>query len=56
MIIAPVLSGELLDNLGLDTGGYIAVVLYSVSLFVAGVLGGFLKETKDKNIEQGIDK
>lgn len=56
MIIAPIISGELLDSLGIDTGGYIAVVLYSVSLFVAGVLGGFLKETKDTNIEQGIDK
>jgi hypothetical protein len=29
MLVAPLVSGELIDQAGLHTGGYIAVVLYS---------------------------
>jgi putative MFS transporter len=55
MLIAPLISGSLIDQCGLDLGGYIAIVLYSVSLFVAGGLGMLLKETKGANIELGIE-
>jgi hypothetical protein len=55
MLIAPLISGVLLDNVGLDTGGYIAVVVYSICLVTAGVLGLFLRETRGANIELNID-
>ena len=44
MLIAPLLSGAFIDSMGLDTGGYVAVVLYSACVFVAGALSMLLKE------------
>ena len=54
MMLAPLVSGSLIDNYGLDLGGYIAVVLYSSCLLLSGFLGLFLRETKGANIEEGI--
>jgi hypothetical protein len=56
MLIAPLISGALLDGLGLNNGGYVAIVIYSVALILAGVLGMFLRETRGANIEIGIEK
>ena len=51
MLIAPLLSGALIDSMGLDAGGYVAVVLYSACVFAAGALTLLLRETKDLNID-----
>ena len=51
MLIASLLSGVLIDSMGVDRGGYVAIVLYSASVFAAGVLSMLLRETKDSNIE-----
>ena len=52
MLIAPLISGALIENEGLDTGGLIAIFIFSLSLILAGVSGLFLKETKDVSIEE----
>ena len=52
MLIAPLISGALIQAYGLSTGGLIAIFIYSLSLILAGVAGLFLKETKDISIEE----
>ena len=47
-VISPLIAGALLDT---EHGTVGAIVLYSGSLFIAGLCGCMTKETKDANIE-----
>jgi MFS family permease len=52
MIVAPLLSGALIEGMNLQTGGLIAILIYAASLVLSCVAALWLKETRGISIDE----